>query len=134
MEQRGFSGIWIVLHPLSLAYLPWYGFDPIPLGLCIIPDATLSGKGIASDRPGPGFKEDKRRSCCAEKTGYILLPQKSRQPVFGLKMLAVWAGDMPPAENVAWNPTNAALNLPTYTIDPKISSSSKACQLHQPNG
>jgi len=42
-----------MLHPLSLACLPWYGFDPIPLGLCIIPDVTLSAKGIASDRPGP---------------------------------------------------------------------------------
>jgi len=65
MEQRGFRGIWIVLHPLSLVCLPWYRFDPIPLGLCIIPDVTLLGRASPQIGPGQGLKEDKQRTYCA---------------------------------------------------------------------
>ena len=36
-------GRWVILHPLSLSGLPWYGFDLISMRLYTIPDMMVFG-------------------------------------------------------------------------------------------
>jgi len=93
-EQRGFRAyrLYCILFPLRACL----GTALIRSGWAVNNSRRNAIRNRASPQigPGQGFREEKQRTCCAEKTEYTSLPQKSRRIVFRLKVPVIQASDV----------------------------------------